>query len=110
MSTPIIFPHIELNGVRYPRVTLHWYDITGDSSWADEADFKDFRCSEVVTEGFVFDVFERNDTKFIRTFASYIEGGEEGPTFGDRSCLPVPILKTESKHLVEIAELYIKSR
>ena len=107
MTTSIIFPHIELSGVRYPRITIHWYDITGDSAWADKNDFADFTCSEVVTEGFLFDVFEKNGTKFIRTFASYIDE-EDGPTFGDRGCFPVDILKPESRALIEMAELYTK--
>ena len=110
MATPIIFPHIEIDGVKYPRVTLNWYDITGDSSWAEVGDFKEFQCAEVVTEGFVFDIFEHEGKKFVRTFASYIEEGEDGPTFGDRGCFPVDILRDESQHIIQIAELYIRGR
>ena len=110
MATPIIFPHIEIEGVKYPRVTLHWYVSTGDSSWADVGEFREFQCAEVVTEGFVFDIFELEGRKFVRTFASYIEEGEEGPTFGDRGCFPVDILTGDSQHIIKIAELYVRSR
>jgi hypothetical protein len=109
MTTPIIFPHVEIDGVKYPRVTLEWFDITGDSSWANKYEFQDFCCSEVVTEGFVFDIFEQDDNVFVRTFASYID--EEGnPTFGDRSCFPVAVLKPKSQHMIEMAKIYLRAR
>ena len=109
MNTPIIFPHIELHGVKYPRVTLHWYDIVGDSSWMDKSEFEEFECAEAVTEGFVFDIFEKNWVKFVRTFSSYVDE-EDGPTFGDRGCFPLSVLNPKCQHIIEMAEVYIRKR
>jgi hypothetical protein len=109
MNTPIIFPHVELNGVKYPRVTLYWYDIMSDSSWVDKSGFGNFECVEAVTEGFVFDIFEKDGVKFLRTFSSYVDG-KEGPTFGNKGCFPLSVLKPKCQHIIEMAEVYIQQR
>jgi len=106
-----LFPHAEIAGTRYPKLLLKWYDITGESGWVDAEEFKRSTCSKMVTEGYLFDVFESNpkipgaSQKFVRTFASYEE--EEG-TFGDRNMLPYGALTAASQDLVEIALIFMR--
>ena len=58
---------------KYPRVRVHWIDILGDTSWADEDEFQEMKCSTCVSEGHLF----HKDDNFVMTFASYeIEDGE----------------------------------
>tara|TARA_R100000656_G_scaffold108419_1_gene80494 strand:+ start:791 stop:1138 length:348 start_codon:yes stop_codon:yes gene_type:complete len=109
MQTPVIFHHVTLNGIKYPKVILHWYDITGSSGWADDTEFKQFRCAEVVTEGYVYEIYEENNTKFVRTFSSYITDQEE-ISFGDRGCFPIGALKPESRQILSMVELYLESQ
>ena len=106
-----LFSYAEIQGVRYPRLVLEWFDITGESGWVDEEEFKSTTCSKMVTEGFLFDVFSpampSSPQKFVRTFASYelAEG-----TFGDRNVFPLGALSPESQDLVASALLFMCER
>ena len=106
-----LFPYVEIAGTRYPRLLLKWSDITGESGWVDAEEFKRSTCSQMVTEGYLFDVFESGPKipgaaqKFVRTFASY---EEEAATFGDRNVLPYGALTAASQDLVQIALIFMR--
>ena len=86
--------YAEVNGVRYPKVKITWRDIIGAGSFG-----------VMVTEGYLFDTFEEDGEKYIRTFASYQISDEAA--FGDRNCFPFSVLTSESQRDVEIALLYM---
>ena len=42
--------YLELNGKKYPKVTLHWMDIAGDSTTVGSEDFEEMLCAHIVSE------------------------------------------------------------
>ncbi len=42
---------IEIDGIRYPRITVKWKDIVGDSSTVSLEDAKQLDCCFMITEG-----------------------------------------------------------
>jgi hypothetical protein len=73
----------------FPRVRVHWIDILGDTSWADEDEFQEMKCSTCVSEGHLF----TKDDTMVMTFASYeIEDGQI-ISFGDRNVYPIGVVK-----------------
>jgi hypothetical protein len=49
---------------KYPRVRVHWIDILGDTSWADEDEFQEMKCSTCVSEGHLFHKDDNTITDF----------------------------------------------
>ncbi len=74
---------------KYPRVRVHWIDILGDTSWADEDEFQEMKCSTCVSEGHLF----HKDDNIIMTFASYEIENEEIISYGDRNVYPIGVIK-----------------
>ena len=73
----------------FPRVRVHWIDILGDTSWADEDEFQEMKCSTCVSEGHLF----HKDDNTITTFASYEIENEEIISYGDRNIYPIGVIK-----------------
>jgi hypothetical protein len=90
---------VEIKGVRYPRIIIHWVDIIGDCTTVLKEEAEELKCPHLITEGFLFDVFEDDGERYVRTFATYELGGEIG--FGDRNCFPLNVLTRESRRAVE---------
>tara|TARA_R100001086_G_C11636476_1_gene203242 strand:- start:29 stop:331 length:303 start_codon:yes stop_codon:yes gene_type:complete len=97
--------YAEVNGVRYPKVKITWRDIIGAGSFGDADDFRELVCPTFITEGFLFDVFEEDGERYVRTFASYQK--EDGDDFGDKNCFPFSVLTSKSRRDVEIALLFM---
>ena len=97
--------YAEVSGVRYPKVKITWRDIIGAGSFGDPEESRELVCPVMVTEGYLFDTFEEDGEKYIRTFASYQISDEAA--FGDRNCFPFSVLTSESQRDVEIALLYM---
>ena len=66
---------------RYYFHRITWLDIMGDSGHANSDEFMAMKPAEMVTYGYVF----YNDSKVVRTFASY-DSKEE--SFSDRNVFP----------------------
>ena len=96
---------LEINGQRYPRITIVWRDIIGDPVVASEGESRELVCPTIITEGFLFDVFEDNGERYVRTFATYQK--EDEVAFGDRNCFPFCVLTSASKRDVEMALLFM---
>lgn len=96
---------VEIKGERYPRITVHWMDIIGDCTTVLKDEAEELKCPHLVTEGFLFDVFEEDGERYVRTFATYEIGGEIG--FGDRNCFPLSVLTKNSKRDVEFALIFM---
>jgi len=97
---------IEIDGVRYPRITVKWKDIVGDSSTVSLEDAKQLECCFMVTEGYLFDCFEDEGERYVRTFATYQKDKDE-IAFGDRNCFPYTVLTRESKRDVDLALMFM---
>tara|TARA_R100001086_G_C11645592_1_gene205823 strand:+ start:53 stop:352 length:300 start_codon:yes stop_codon:yes gene_type:complete len=96
---------VEVGDIRYPRVVIEWRDIVGDPVVVTAQDSTELTCPLLVTEGYLFDVFEEDGTRYIRTFATY----EIGDGFGDRNCFPLSVLTADSKRDVELAIMFMSS-
>ena len=94
---------VEVANVRYPKVTVKWRDIVGDPVVVTAQDSTELTCPLLVTEGYLFDVFEEDGARYIRTFATW----EIGDGFGDRNCFPLSVLTPGSKRDVELAIMFM---
>ena len=93
--------YIELFGVRYPHIVIEWKDIIGAGSFGTPEETRELRCPAMVTEGYLFDDFEEEGERYIRTFGSYQTSDE--PSFADRNCFPFLVLTEKSRHEVVMA-------
>ena len=100
--------YAEVQGIKYPKVTIVWRDIIGSGGFGDADDFRELGCPTFVTEGFLFDVFEEDGERYVRTFASYQK--EDGDDFGDKNCFPFSVLTNKSQREVEMALLLFGDR
>ena len=98
--------YAQVNGVRYPKVTIVWRDIIGDPVVSSLEACCELTCPTFITEGFLFDVFEEETgERYVRTFATY--QSREEAAFGDRNCFPFCVLTHKSQRDVEIALLFM---
>jgi len=93
--------YIELFGVRYPHIVIEWKDIIGAGSFGTPEETRELGCPSMVTEGYLFDDFEEDGERYIRTFGSYQTSDE--PSFADRNCFPFLVLTKKSRQDVELA-------
>ncbi len=91
--------YLELNGNKYPKVTLHWMDITGDSTTVGSEDFEEMECAHIVSEGYLYDTFNKDGIIYVRTFSSYEIASK--PAFGDRNVFPLSVFTKESKQIIK---------
>ena len=96
--------YLELNGRKYPHVTITWRDIIGDPVVVNEGEARGLVCPILVTEGFLLDVFEEDGERYVRTFATYQTDDEVA--FGDRNCFPFSVLTKKSQRDIEMALLF----
>jgi len=90
---------LQLGDKKFYKVVLHWYDIVGDSTTVTEGDFEDMICASLVTEGYLFDTFEKDGNTYVRTFSSYELG--EKPAYGDRNVYPLSVFTKNSEKQIK---------
>jgi hypothetical protein len=73
----------------YPKVRVEWIDILSDSGWADDREFNKMKLSFPVNEGWLFN----RDRYAIKLFASYDKDDDGTLTFGDRTMIPMSVVK-----------------
>ena len=101
---------IEVGGDCYPRITIRWKDIVGDSAMVKPTDASKLVCPIMYTEGYLFDCFEEDGEKYVRTFATWAYDEEEKEaSFGDRNCFPVCVLTKESRRSLKIALAWVEA-
>ena len=84
------FRSILINKKRYYFYKITWLDILGDSGHADSEEFDQMKPAEMITHAYVF----YNDSKILRTFASYDANSE---SFSDRNVFPKGCIKKLEK-------------
>ena len=93
---------VTINNTKYFFKKLTWLDIVGDSTIAGENDYHNMKCAEIITEAYVYDIFEEDGREFVRTFASYqTKNNEFG--FGDRNCYPMEVFDKRSQKAIREA-------
>ena len=77
----------------FPKVRVEWIDILSDSGWADEKQFDRMKLSFPVNEGWLYN----KDRYAIKLFASYDREDDGTFTFGDRTMIPISVVKKIQK-------------
>ena len=95
--------YVEIDDRKYPRVTIVWKDIIGDCAVAGADESRELVCPTIFAEGYLFDVFEADGERDVRTFATWQT--EDDVAFGDRNCFPFSVLTPRSQRDVEMALL-----
>ena len=101
---------VGIGGIRYPHITIRWRDIVGDGAMVRLIEANKLVCPVMYTEGYLFDCFEANGEKYVRTFATWAYDEEEKEaTFGDRNCFPVCVLTKESRRDLKVAVAWVEA-
>ena len=79
--------------IPYPKVRVEWIDILSDSGWASDKEFDKMRLSFAVIEGWLYN----KDRDAIKLFASYDKEDDGTLTFGDRTMIPLSVVKKIQK-------------
>ncbi len=79
--------------IPYPKVRVEWIDILSDSGWATDKEFDKMRLSFPVNEGWLYN----KDRHAIKLFASYDKEDDGTFTFGDRTMIPLSVVKKIQK-------------
>ena len=77
----------------FPKVRVEWIDILSDSGWANDKEFDKMRLSFPVNEGWLYN----KDRHAIKLFASYDKEEDGTFTFGDRTMIPLSVVKKIQK-------------
>ena len=79
--------------IPFTKYRVNWIDIVSDSGWADEREFNRMRLSHPVNEGWLYS----KDRECIKLFASYDKEDDGSITFGDRTMIPMSVVKKIQK-------------
>ena len=79
--------------IPFPKVRVEWIDILSDSGWASDKEFDKMRLSFPVNEGWLYN----KDRYAIKLFASYDKDEDGSFTFGDRTMIPLSVVKKIQK-------------
>ena len=79
--------------IPYSKVRVEWIDILSDSGWADEKGFNKMRLASPVNEGWLYN----KDRYAIKLFASYDREDDGSLVFGDRTMIPMSVVKKVQK-------------
>ena len=77
----------------FPKVRVEWIDILSDSGWASNKEFDQMKLSFPVNEGWMYN----KDRYAIKLFASYDKDDDGSFTFGDRTMIPMSVVKKSQK-------------
>ena len=79
----------------FKRIEFTFIDLLGDTSWAEESEFRKMECSTCPGVGYLF----HKDNKVVMTFASY-DADKEGNilAYGDRNIIPTSCI-TKIKYI-----------
>ena len=75
--------------IPFPKVRVEWIDCVSDSGWANEKEFDKMKLSFPVNEGWLYN----RDRDAIKLFASYDKEEDGTFTFGDRTMIPLSVVK-----------------
>jgi hypothetical protein len=79
--------------IPYPKVRVEWIDCVSDSGWATDREFDKMRLAKPINEGWLYS----KDDKSIKLFASFDREDDGTFTFGDRTMIPMSVVKKIQK-------------
>ena len=99
---------ITINNRAHAKLKLIWYDILGDSTVGTDHEFEKMKCARIITECYLYDMFESEGSEYVRTFASYQIEEEMG--YGDRNVYPMEVFTIDSQRSIRNALKLMKRR
>ena len=72
---------------------MEWIDCVSDSGWATDKEFDKMKFAKPINEGWLYS----KDKNSIKLFASYDKEDDGSVTFGDRTMIPIPWVRTVTK-------------
>ena len=79
--------------IPYQRGRVEWIDCVSDSGWATDKEFDKMKFAKPINEGWLYS----KDKNSIKLFASYDKEDDGSFTFGDRTMIPIPWVRTVTK-------------
>ena len=79
--------------IPFPKVRVEWIDCVSDSGWATDKEFDKMKLSFPINEGWLYN----KDRYAIKLFASYDKDDDGTFTFGDRTMIPMSVVKKIQK-------------
>ena len=73
---------ITINNRAHAKLKLIWHDILGDSTLGTDHEFEKMKCARIITECYLYDIFESDDTTIIEY--------ENGATLAFHTNMKVP--------------------
>jgi len=92
---------VTINNQKYFFLKLTWVDIAGLSTLEGDTDFNKLKCATIITEAYLYDVFEENGKEYVRTFSSY--SLDPDPGYGDRNVYPLEVFDKQSQKAIRQA-------
>ena len=99
---------ITINNRAHAKLKLIWHDILGDSTVGTDHEFEKMKCARIITECYLYDIFESDGSEYVRTFASYQIEEEMG--YGDRNVYPMEVFTKDSQRTIINALKLMKRR
>ena len=62
---------VTINNKKHLWIKVEWLDICGNSALQSDYEFNKLKAARIVTEAYLYDLFEEEGNEFVRTFASY---------------------------------------
>ena len=91
---------VTINNQKYFFLKLIWVDIVGASTLEGDTDFNKLKCATIITEAYLYDVFEEDGKEYVRTFSSY---SIDDPGYGDRNVYPMEVFDKCSQKAIRTA-------
>ena len=92
---------ITLNNLKHIYIKVTWFDIAGCSTLENDFEFNNLKCAKIVSECYLYDIFQEDGIEYVRTFASYQNDGEIG--YGDRNVYPMSVFTKSSQKRIRMA-------
>ena len=92
---------VTINNKKHLFLKLIWFDIVGSSSLCTDYEFNKLKCASIITEAYLYDMFEEEGTEYVRTFASY--QNEEDIGYGDTNVYPMSVFTKSSQRAIRKA-------
>ena len=92
---------VTINNKKHLWVKVEWLDICGNSALQSDYEFNKLKAARIVTEAYLYDLFEEEGNEFVRTFASYQNVDDIG--YGDTNVYPLSVFTKSSQKRIRKA-------
>ena len=92
---------VTINNKKHLFIKLTWLDIVGSSSLCTDYEFGKLKCATIITEAYLYEIFEDDGIECVRTFASYQNEDDIG--YGDCNVYPMSVFTKSSQRAIRKA-------